>query len=143
MDQFCLSRHGFGWSCDLVPHEFPHQDTVAITVADFRVPLENGQLLETGFTIEANRRLVIGTDHDADQPLDPVAPAGDKLPRGTSWGWTSDPWLVDGGEPCRGAARRTHRNGNCACDGSGRPREPTDRSWGMRATLALLTSWSG
>ena len=40
-----------GWLCDLAPDEFAHQNTVAITVADFRVSVENGQLLETGITV--------------------------------------------------------------------------------------------
>lgn len=42
---------GLRWLRDSVPHEFPHQNTVAITVADFRVSVENGQLLETGITV--------------------------------------------------------------------------------------------
>ena len=42
---------GLRWLCDLVPHEFPHQNTVAITVADFRVSVENGQLLEPGIAV--------------------------------------------------------------------------------------------
>ena len=45
-----LRGFGLRWLCDLAPDEFPHQNTVARTVADFRVSVDNGQLLETGIT---------------------------------------------------------------------------------------------
>ena len=40
-----------GGLCDLALGELAHQNTVAITVADFSVSVENGQLLETGIPV--------------------------------------------------------------------------------------------
>ena len=46
-----LRGFGLRWTFDLAPDEFSHQNTVAITVVDFRVSVENGQLLETSIAI--------------------------------------------------------------------------------------------
>ena len=46
-----LRGFGLHWIVDLAPDEFSHQNPVAITVVDFRVSFENGQLLETSIAI--------------------------------------------------------------------------------------------